>query len=76
MSDTDPLRSDVLSDPGFLEAFRQVNVDFRVLSMEPDFAHPTRPKINFAGYIDDYAIIVGSVMLTPDDQIRWKFVSR
>lgn len=47
----------------------------RVLSTEPDPDHPTRPKINFAGSIDNHATMVGWLKVTPDNQIRWHFVS-
>jgi len=51
------------------------DIQFHVTSTEYDPAHPTRPKINFSGELNDY-IMKGYVNLTPDDQIRWHFVSR
>ena len=49
-------------------------VYFRVIDVEPDPIHPTRPKINFAGELDGNFSLVGSVQLTPDEQVWWHFV--
>jgi len=65
----------MFGDPDFRELFRIIEVSFRVISTEYDPAHPTRPKINFAGEVQDNHTMVGYVELTPDDQLRWHFVS-
>jgi hypothetical protein len=52
------------------------DVQFYVTSTEHDPAHPTHPKINFAGELNERYTMRGYVNLTPDDQIRWHFVSR
>ncbi|KAH9841702.1 uncharacterized protein C8Q71DRAFT_738338 [Rhodofomes roseus] len=70
-----PLAMEVLEDEDFVEVFRSINVEMRVISIEADPAHPGRPKINWFGSIGPFATMVGSVYLTPDDQIRWHFVS-
>ena len=64
----------IFSDPGFVEIFRTIKVEMRVLSVEPDAQHPTRPRIHFAGNINNHATMVGYVCVTPDDRIRWHFV--
>jgi hypothetical protein len=46
-----------------------------VINVEQDPDHPTRPKINYVGEMDGNFSFVGYVKLTPDNQIRWHFVS-
>ena len=75
-SDTAPLYDQIFDDPDFVEMFRSIVVELRVLGTEEDPAHPDRPRINFGGSLDGNAIIVGFVHVTPDDQIRWHFVRR
>ncbi|KAH9851741.1 hypothetical protein C2E23DRAFT_828981 [Lenzites betulinus] len=74
-SDNVPLRNEVFEDPNFDEVFRSIYVELRVLGTEADPDHPGRPRINFGGSLDGHAIFVGSVRLTPDNQIRWHFTS-
>lgn len=75
LSDNHPLQVTIFEDPEFVEICRSRNVVMRVLSTEPDPDHPTRPKINFAGSIDNHATMVGWLKVTPDNQIRWHFKS-
>jgi len=69
------LQPSIFEDPDFVEIFRSIEVKLRVLSTEYDPAHPKRPKINFAGSIENHATMVGWIKLTPDDEIRWHFKS-
>jgi hypothetical protein len=46
-----------------------------VINVEQDPDHPTRPKINYVGEMDGKFSVVGYVKFTPDNQIRWHFVS-
>ncbi|GBE82987.1 hypothetical protein SCP_0500300 [Sparassis crispa] len=75
ISDVDPLQSAIFDDPSFVEVFRTINVELRVISTQRQSDHPSRPMIKFAGEIDDMAIMVGWVKVTSDDQIRWHFNS-
>ncbi|KAI0335715.1 hypothetical protein GY45DRAFT_1316414 [Cubamyces sp. BRFM 1775] len=74
-SDTEPLHMEIFDDPDFVEVFRSIYVDLRVLGTEEDPGHPGRPRINFGGSLDGHAVFVGYVKVTPDDQIRWHFTS-
>ncbi|KAJ8483358.1 hypothetical protein ONZ51_g4756 [Trametes cubensis] len=74
-SDTEPLHTEIFDDPDFIEVFRSIYVDLRVMGTEEDPDHPGRPRINFGGSLDGHAIFVGYVKVTPDDQIRWHFTS-
>ncbi|KAI0372338.1 hypothetical protein BV20DRAFT_964483 [Pilatotrama ljubarskyi] len=74
-SDTEPLRTEIFEDPDFVEVFRSLYVELRVLGVEEDPEHPGRPRINFGGSVEGHAIFVGYVKVTPDDQIRWHFTS-
>ncbi|EIW59282.1 uncharacterized protein TRAVEDRAFT_121446 [Trametes versicolor FP-101664 SS1] len=74
-SESEPLQTDIFEDPDFVEVFRSIYVELRILGTEPDPDHPGRPRINFGGSLDGHAIFVGSVKVTPDDQIRWRFTS-
>ncbi|KAH9949791.1 hypothetical protein B0H21DRAFT_725996 [Amylocystis lapponica] len=75
LSDTGPLRPAIFDDPGFVEVFRSISIELRVIGTEPDPAHPTRPVIRFAGEVDQHATVVGWVKVTPDNQIRWHYKS-
>ncbi|OJA07874.1 hypothetical protein AZE42_07667 [Rhizopogon vesiculosus] len=57
------------------ETFSSINLFIRVINVEQDPDHPTRPKINYVGEMDGNFSIVGYVKLTPDNQIRWHFVA-
>ncbi|KZT09196.1 uncharacterized protein LAESUDRAFT_722920 [Laetiporus sulphureus 93-53] len=70
-----PLHPAIFEAPDFQEIFRTIDVDMRVISFETDALHWKRPKINFAGAIEGGATMIGWVRVTPDDQIRWHFVS-
>ncbi len=75
MSDTDPLQTALLYDMDFQEAHRTIHVELQVVSIEADVGHPKRPKIHFDGVVEGSARMVGWVAVTPDDHIRWHFVS-
>ncbi|KAH9936501.1 uncharacterized protein B0H18DRAFT_974101 [Fomitopsis serialis] len=70
-----PLTMSVLEREDFVEVFRTINIEIRVISTETDPAHPSRPKINWVGSIGPFATMVGSVHVTPDNHIRWHFKS-
>ena len=73
--DEGPLHTEIFDDPDFVEVFRSIYVELRVLGTDEDPDHPGQPRINFGGSINGTAIIVGHVRVTPDDQIRWHFTS-
>ena len=64
----------VLESDDFVEVFRTINIEIRVISTEHDQAHPERPKINWFGSVGPLTTMVGSVHVTPDNHIRWHFV--
>ncbi|KDQ50483.1 hypothetical protein JAAARDRAFT_141889 [Jaapia argillacea MUCL 33604] len=71
-----PLDTSIFSDPDFVEVFRSLTVDLVITSISPS-SHPDRPTLHFSGTImgtGDH-VMVGSVQVTPDDCIRWHFVS-
>ena len=65
----------ILESEDFVEVFRTINIEIRVISTECDPAHPDRPKINWFGSVGPFATMVGSTHVTPDNHIRWHFVS-
>ena len=75
-SDTAPLNPAMFDEPDFVEVYRCFFVELRVLGFEEDPEHPGFPRIRFGGSIEGHAIMVGDLRLTPDDQIRWHFVSK
>ncbi|KAA1474744.1 hypothetical protein DENSPDRAFT_866612 [Dentipellis sp. KUC8613] len=70
-----PLDPTMFGDPSFVEIFRIIPVNFRIISTELNPKHPTRPKINFAGEVQDDHTMVGHVEVIEDDSIRWHFIS-
>ncbi|PCH39840.1 hypothetical protein WOLCODRAFT_66963 [Wolfiporia cocos MD-104 SS10] len=70
-----PLQTGIFDDPDFVEIFRTINIDIRVISTKADSSHPTRPVIHFSGTAHGNTMMVGEVKLTPDNQIRWHFKS-
>ncbi|KAI0667709.1 hypothetical protein C8Q78DRAFT_1052179 [Trametes maxima] len=74
-SDDEPLHAEIFDDPDFVEVFRSIFLELRIIGTEDDPDHPGRPRINFGGSLDGHAIFVGWVKLTPDNQIRWHFTS-
>lgn len=71
----EPLDHSIFEEGELQETFSAVDIFFRVINVEQDPDHPTRPKINYVGEMDGNFSIVGYVKLTPDDQIRWHFVA-
>ncbi|KAI5981728.1 hypothetical protein EDD15DRAFT_2331204 [Pisolithus albus] len=69
-----PLDTSVFEGDNVPEMHACVTMYFRVIGVEPDPDHPTRPRINYAGEHDSEFSVVGYVKLTPDDQIRWHHV--
>lgn len=70
-----PLDTSIFEGDDVPETHCSVVVYFRVIDVEPDPTHPTRPKINFAGELDGNFSVIGSVQLTSDEQVRWYFKS-
>ncbi|KAI9508422.1 hypothetical protein F5148DRAFT_913787 [Russula earlei] len=68
------LDASIFRDPLFSETFRVLPVHFRVIGTEPDHGHPGRPRLMFAGEVRDGQTMVGSVEMTPDEHLRWKWV--
>lgn len=75
LPEDEPLDHTIFEDGELEETFSAVDIFFRVINVEQDPDHPTRPKINYVGEMDGNFSIVGYVKLTPDDQIRWHFVA-
>lgn len=71
----EPLDCAIFEEGELQETFSAVDIFFRVINVEEDPDHPTRPRINYIGEMDGNFTIVGYVKLTPDDQIRWHFVA-
>ncbi|KAI6102344.1 hypothetical protein EDD16DRAFT_365202 [Pisolithus croceorrhizus] len=67
------LDTSIFEDDSVPEMHASVTMYFRVVGVEPDPDHPTRPKINYAGEHDGRFSVAGYVKLTPDHQIRWHF---
>lgn len=62
-------------DDDEIEDHHAIRVRFRITGVEPNPAHPYRPKINYIGdALGGDLPITGFVELTPDDQVRWHFV--
>jgi len=61
-------------DPTFNETFRVLPVHLRVVGVEEDSEHPTRPRLVFAGEVRDGQTMVGRVGMMPDGHLRWKWV--
>ncbi|KAI0043955.1 hypothetical protein FA95DRAFT_331717 [Auriscalpium vulgare] len=74
-SDSDPLDPAVFGDPDFREVYRVIPVNFRVVSTDPDSTGRNRGRINFVGEVRDDLTMIGHIELTPDDQVRWHWVS-
>ncbi|KAG0704455.1 hypothetical protein DFH29DRAFT_911428 [Suillus ampliporus] len=75
LPEDEPLDVTIFEDEELQETFSAVDIFFRVINVEKDPDHPTRPIINYVGEMDGNFTIVGYVKLTPDDQIRWHFVA-
>ncbi|KAH7924517.1 hypothetical protein BV22DRAFT_1035027 [Leucogyrophana mollusca] len=75
LSDDEPLDATIFEDPDIEETYASVDIFFRVIDVEHDPDHPTRPKINYIGELDGNFSIVGHVRLTPDNQVCWHFVA-
>ncbi|KAI6014718.1 hypothetical protein BKA83DRAFT_4087848 [Pisolithus microcarpus] len=73
-SQNGPLDTSVFEGDNVPEMHASVTMYFRVIGIEPDPDHPTRPRINYAGEHDSEFSVIGYVKLTPDDQIRWHYV--
>ncbi|KAL4081186.1 hypothetical protein J3A83DRAFT_4083853 [Scleroderma citrinum] len=73
LSSSPPLDTSIFEGDDVSETHASVVVYFRVIGVEPDPVHPTRPKINYAGELDGKFSMLGSVKLTPDDQVWWHF---
>lgn len=60
----------------FTEVYHVLDMPIRVISTTPSSTHPSRPRLNFAGQVvHSLSTVIGWVEMTPDDQIRWHFVS-
>lgn len=64
----------MFQDPGFRDTFRVLPTYFRVIGFEEDPGRPTRPHIIFGGEVSIGQTIIGRTEMTPDDQLRWKWV--
>ncbi|KAF9222953.1 hypothetical protein BS17DRAFT_755351 [Gyrodon lividus] len=69
--ENEPLDTSIFEDAE--ETYSSIVLYFRVINVEPDPSHPTRPKINYIGELDGTFTLVGFVKLTADDQVWWHF---
>ncbi|KAF9240212.1 hypothetical protein BU15DRAFT_74129 [Melanogaster broomeanus] len=67
----EPLDTSIFEDVD--ETYSSLSIYFRVIGIEPDPSHPTRPQINYIGELDGKFSIVGFVKLTADDQVWWHY---
>lgn len=65
----------MFESPDFVEIYRTMQVDVKVTQIEHDPDNATRPRIMFKGSVGGVHTMVGTVQMTPDDQIKWRFVS-
>ncbi|KAL0961503.1 hypothetical protein HGRIS_006444 [Hohenbuehelia grisea] len=67
----------IFENPDFHEVFRTLQFQVHVTHTVQDDLHPTRPVIHFAGTlgIPSTATMTGYVRMTPEDEVRWHFVS-
>ncbi|KAF8625986.1 hypothetical protein AX17_006710 [Amanita inopinata Kibby_2008] len=73
---TEELDASVFESETFLEVFRTLEVELVVTHTMPDPEHPTKPVIYFAGEMRGTAsTMTGRVQMTPDEQVKWSFVS-
>ncbi|KAI0260673.1 hypothetical protein BC834DRAFT_831460 [Gloeopeniophorella convolvens] len=70
-----PLDTTMFQDPGFREVFRVLPMHFRIIGTDPDPERPHRPRLVFTGGVRDGQTLIGRVEMTPDDHVRWKWVS-
>lgn len=75
LSEEAPLRIEIFQDPLFTEVFRTLHIKIKLVSAERDPDHPTRPKLLWKGAISGTHVMSGWVRVTPDNHIRWHFVS-
>jgi len=73
------LNTEILEDDEFQEAIRLIELNLRVTDALPCPSHPHRPVLRFEGSSKgaqgNEARVKGMVFMTPDNQVRWKFVS-
>ncbi|KIK78769.1 hypothetical protein PAXRUDRAFT_16695 [Paxillus rubicundulus Ve08.2h10] len=69
--ENEPLDTSIFE--GAEETYSSIDLYFRVIDVEPDPLHQTRPKINFIGELDGNFTLMGFVKLTADDQVWWHF---
>ncbi|KAF8531006.1 hypothetical protein JB92DRAFT_329645 [Gautieria morchelliformis] len=80
-TETEPLNYNVLYDKLFVEEIRVLAIYLRVTGSTACPSHPQRPVIHFDGTYRKHGkdtggrILEGTVSMTPDDQIRWKYIS-
>ncbi|KAF8588431.1 hypothetical protein K439DRAFT_1537923 [Ramaria rubella] len=69
----------IFEDDDFQEAIRLIELNLRITGISPCASHPLRPTITFEGASKgaqgNEARVEGTVRMTPDGQVRWKFVS-
>jgi hypothetical protein len=64
----------MFQDPGFRDLFRVLPVFLRVVGSVEDPESPTRPQLIFAAEVRDGQTMWGRTEMTPDGQLRWKWV--
>ncbi|KIM40988.1 hypothetical protein M413DRAFT_72451 [Hebeloma cylindrosporum] len=71
------LDTSIFEEEDFREVCRSLNVTLSVRRIEPDPEHPSRPILHFFGEMHQpsTSTMTGTVRMTPDNEVEWKFVS-
>ncbi len=57
------------------EVLQNLEVQFKVTDSTPNPLFPTRPTISFVGDVRGNCVIKGSISMTAEKEVRWRFVS-
>lgn len=80
-ADNTPLNTSIFEDDDFQEAVRLIELDLRIVKKAADSQNPTRPILHFEGSSKNTTQqgnetrVRGTVQMTADGQVRWKYVS-
>ncbi len=65
----------IFDDPDYEEVFRYLDVQFKVTGSTPNPLFPTRPTISFVGDVRGIYMMEGTISMTAEKEVRWRFVS-